>query len=317
MKRALMGAGVALCLLSAAMPARAQTGTARGKVVDEKGEGVAEVKVSVDYQGDVKRHFETKSNKKGEFTQVGLQPGVYRFTPAKDGYQAAPVDIKINLGDPTIVPDLKLVPKGAAGPAGAGGGGGDKSLGELKASVDKAIQLTNAGNFDEAEAIYKDAIAKNPQMPQLYNNLAVLYLMKKDNASAEANFRKALEARPDYPEALVGLTRLYLGTGQRDKANEVVSQALKNSPEDAQLNLQAGIVYFDAGRTDDAAAALKKAQSLDPSLAEAYFYLGSIAVGQGKTDECIANMEKYLSMSPTNRQNIQTAQGLIAALKKK
>ena len=96
-----------------------------------------------------------------------------------------------------------------------------------------------------------------------------------------------------------------------------MNEALKTSPDDAQLNLQAGIAYFDAGKPEEAAAALKKAQSLDASNPESYYYLGSIAVSQGKTDECVAYMEKYLSMSPANKQNVQTAQGLIAALKKK
>ena len=44
---------------------------------------------------------------------------------------------------------------------------------------------------------------------------------------------------------------------------------------------------------------------------------GTIALNQGKTDECIAQLEKYVSMNPKNAANLQTAQGLLAALKKK
>ena len=36
-----------------------------------------------------------------------------------------------------------------------------------------------------------------------------------------------------------------------------------------------------------------------------------------ETDECVARLEKYLSMDPKSEQNKATAQGLIAALKKK
>ena len=54
----------------------------------------------------------------------------------------------------------------------------------------------------------------------------------------------------------------------------------------------------------------------DPTNAEPYYYLGTIAVGQNKTAECIAHLEKYLSLNPQNAQNVATAKGLIAALKK-
>ena len=41
----------------------------------------------IEFQGGVTRKFEVKTNKKGEFMQVGMQPGSYKFTVSKEGYQ--------------------------------------------------------------------------------------------------------------------------------------------------------------------------------------------------------------------------------------
>ena len=60
--------------------------------------------VSLDFQGGVTRKFDTKTNKKGEFTQVGLVPGGYRITASKDGFDGTYVDTRVGLGEPTSFP---------------------------------------------------------------------------------------------------------------------------------------------------------------------------------------------------------------------
>ena len=66
-------AGLSLAL---AVPAAAQsTGMIKGVVKDAQGQPVDGAKVSIDMTEGVSRHFETKSNKKGEFIQIGLQGG--------------------------------------------------------------------------------------------------------------------------------------------------------------------------------------------------------------------------------------------------
>ena len=61
-------------------PAFAQ-GIVKGKVVDEKGQPVADAKVTI---AGPARNAETKTNNRGEFVQVGLQSGRYTVTVSKD-----------------------------------------------------------------------------------------------------------------------------------------------------------------------------------------------------------------------------------------
>ena len=311
MKRLMLMGGVLASLFLAVAPASAQTGAARGKVLDEKGQPLIDAKIEIDFQGGLNRKLETKTNKKGEFTQVGLSPGQYRITASKEGYQGGYVDTRISLGDPTQIPDFKLVPKSVAAAA-AGGGGADA---ELQGLFQKAVELTQAGKLDEAETAYKDILAKNPTIPAVHYNLGVVYTQKKDWANAEAAYTKALEVKPGYSEATSALVRVYNESGQGDKALALLSQAGNESDPKVQFNL--GVTQLNAQRLTEAEAAFKKVETLDPTNAEVHYYLGTIALNQGKSDVAIQRLEKYLSMSPQNTQNVAKAQGLLQALKPK
>jgi len=307
MKRALAAAGLLLGLALLAAPARAQTGTARGKVVDAEGKPVVDAKVLIEFQGGINRKFETKTSKKGEYMQVGMQPGPYRMTASKEGFQPAAVDCHIALGDATVVPDLKL----AAGAAGAGA-----TQDDLRKEFQAALALTTAQKYDEAEAAYKAMLAKNPDVPELYQNLGYIYQQKKDLPAAEAAYLKALELKPGSTEVSGALARVYQDMGQPAKAMAVVEKATGDNPTDAKAQFTRGIFLLNSNQTEPAVKAFEAAIAADPNMAEAYFRLGTQQISLGKIPEAIANLEKYLSLNPSEAANVATAQGLIKALKK-
>jgi tetratricopeptide (TPR) repeat protein len=308
----LAGAVLAAAICLPAHEASAQTGTARGKVVDDKGQGVPEAAILLEYQGPMTRKFETKTNKKGEFTQVGMAPGPYKVTATKDGYQGTFLETRIALGEPTYLPDMKLLPRAVAQAAAAAS---DKGLQELKGGFEKANALMEAGQLDQAEAEFRALIAKNPDIPQLQHNLAVVLTRKKDMAGAEAAYLKLLETRPDYTDAYAGLTNLYLSSGQPDKAVEALTKAAAARPDDAKIQYQLGYALFNASQYEPAEAAFKKAAAADAANAEVYYYLGTIALTTSRNAECAQHLEKYLSMNPTNAQNKAVAPGLLQACK--
>jgi tetratricopeptide (TPR) repeat protein len=313
MKRLLVAGGLLVSLSLLGTEARAQTGTARGKVLDEKGQAVTDAKVLLEFMGGVTRKYETKTNKKGEFTQVGMPPGNYKVTITKEGFQGQALEHRIALGEPTYLPDVKLLTTAAAVAA----GGADPAMEELKAAFKKAIELTQAGKLDEAEAAYKDVIAKNASIPEAHYNLGYVQSQKKDWTGAEASFQKALELRPEYGEASVALAKVYQDSGQPDKAMAQMSKAAEANTGDAKVQFNLGIFHLNAGKSEEASAAFQKALTIDPNMAEAHFHLGTLAVGQNDIPGAVEHLEKYLAANPQNAQNVATAQGLLQALKKK
>ncbi len=234
MKRALIAAGLLLGIGLLAPPAQAQTGTARGKVLDAQGQPVADAKVTIEYQGGITRKFEVKTNKKGEYMQVGMQPGPYRFTASKDGYQPAVIEFRIALGDPTEVPAFKLLTAAQAGQQPG------SPQAELRASFLKAVELQSAGKLDEAEAAYKAILEKTPDVPEVYQNLGGVYAAKKDFPAAETALLKALELRPDSADIATQLAKLYQDNGQPEKAMEIMAKSAGVEPGRRQGPVQPG-----------------------------------------------------------------------------
>ncbi len=310
MKRALIAAGLLLAAGLLAAPAQAQTGTARGKVFDAQGQPLQDVKVLIEFQGGITRKFETKTNKKGEYMQVGMQPGPYRFTASKEGFQPGVVEFRITLGDPTAIPDFKLNTQAQA----AQQPGSEAAL--LRESFQKAVALQSAGQLAEAEAAYKAIIEKNPDIPEVYQNLGTIYGLKKDVPAAEAAFLKGLELRPDSADISTQLAKLYQENGQADKAMAVMEKSAGANPTDAKAQFNRGIFLLNSYKNEEAITAFEAAIKADPGMTEAYFRLGALMVGQGKIPEAISNLEKYLSLNPTDAQNTATAQGLLKAMKK-
>ena len=309
MKRAFIAGGLLLSLALLPAPVGAQGGTAKGKVVDSEGNGVAEATVLVQFTGEMSRKYELTTSKSGDYVQVALYPGPYRFAASKEGYQPNFVDHRVQFGDPTQIPDIALksmddIAKEQGRPTEA-----------LKGKFAKAVELTNAGGFDEAEVLFKEILEEVPNIPEVYQNLAFIYAHRKDWVAAEASCLKSLELRPGDPETTTRLVQIYVKSGQQAKAEELVNQAAGENPEDAAAQFNRAVLLVNSGDLEEAISAFEAALAADPSMAEAHYHLGTLLVGQNEVPEAIGHLETYLSMDPQNEQNIATANGLIAALK--
>src|SRR6185295_16445532 len=112
--------------LALVSPALAQsTGMVRGVVKDAAGKPVEGAKVSIDADSN-NRHFDTKTDKKGEFLQIGLAPG------------GSMVTVRIAAGNP-----ITLVLGGGA--PGASPEAAEKSA-ALKKSFEEGVTASRAGN---------------------------------------------------------------------------------------------------------------------------------------------------------------------------
>src|SRR5215831_16218321 len=108
--RLALAALASVVVLASVVPAAAQ-GMITGKVVDAKGEPVADAKITIEQTDGVTRKFETKSDKKGEFIQIGLQSSSFKVTAeAKEGTASATT--RVSQRGPSSV---KLVIGGGAG----------------------------------------------------------------------------------------------------------------------------------------------------------------------------------------------------------
>jgi predicted Zn-dependent protease len=299
-------AGLALLAPS---PARAQTGGIRGKVIDETGQPVEKSVVTIESL-HVSRKTQVKTNKKGEYGMIGLPPGPYRLTATKDGYQPASEDFNVVIGDSAPAPDLQIVSleaiARAVGP----------SEEALRQKFGKAVELLRAGQYAEAETIFRELVEAQPQVPEFHQNLAFAYAHEQKWPEAEASYRKALELKPGDAVLITGLAGVYEDSGEVDKAGALLDEAIEKDPSNASLQYERGLLLVKAQKTDEAAEAFEKALAADPSLNDAHYYLGTLLVNQGKVPEAIEQLEAFLAASPGDTPYAETAKKLLAALKK-
>src|SRR5262245_42839026 len=280
--RLLWLAGVALLALSIASPAAAQsTGMVKGVVKDAQGQPVDGAKVSIDMTEGVNRHFETKSNKKGEFVQIGLPPGSYTVTAEKDKVTSNPAPARVSVGRPA---EIVVV-------IGAGGAAGSKEnaakVAELKKAFDEGIAASQAGNHDAAIAAFERAATINPNCFDCYYNIGYMNTQKKDYDKAEAAYKKAIELKADYAEAYNGLANIYnlqrkfdLAAEASKKASEMAGPATAGGGGNADAMYNQGVILWNAGKIADAKKQFEAAVAANPNHAEAHYQLGMALVNE-------------------------------------
>jgi tetratricopeptide (TPR) repeat protein len=217
--------------LVAAVPAFAQsTGMVKGVVNDDKGQPVADAKVTIEMNGGTGRKFETKTNKKGEYIQIGLASGSYKVVAEKDKLGSAPATVTVR-ANTTQEANLMLAMASAS------------AANEVKAKnaaitkvFDEGVALSNAGQHDQAIAKFNEAIAIIPTCYNCYNNIAFSYTAKKDYASAETAYKKSIEVKPDDAAAYVGLAGIYFNTGKAADAKPLVEKAVSIDPSNSDAH---------------------------------------------------------------------------------
>ena len=292
-------------MLLLAAPASAQTGLIKGKVVDADNKPVPEVAVTVEFIDGVNRKLATKSDKRGEFVQLGLPSGAYRVvaTDPKLGTGGAEVRVRVgNTSDVTI--KLSPLPPGA-----------DPKLAKLKVAFDEGVAASRASNFDLSISKFQEALAIQPVCAECYFNIGFAYLQKKDEKQAEENWKKGLEQKPDHAETLTALATLYNNQKRFDEAAAISAKAAASAPAgNADAVYNQGIILWNAGKTSEARVKFEEAVKADPKHADARFQLGMANLNEGKLPEAIAAFEEYLKMAPTGTFAAQ-AKAMLAQLK--
>src|SRR5262245_28672230 len=136
--------------LAMALPAAAQsTGMIKGVVVDDKGQPVENAKVVIEMTGGTGRRFETKTNKKGEYIQIGLNPGPYKVTAEKEKLGSQPVNINVRVSAQATA-NLMIGMVASAEAAAKGE--------ELKKIFTEGVALSSAGKHAEAVEKFNAAV---------------------------------------------------------------------------------------------------------------------------------------------------------------
>jgi tetratricopeptide (TPR) repeat protein len=298
-----------LCAVAVA-PALAQS-VVRGKVVDAQGKPVPDATVTFEAT-DANRKTATKTDKNGDFLQVGLASGGYSVTAAKDKVGTQTLKLQVRQG-PNQPMNFTLS-------ASSGVSAEDKATAAaVQASAGAAVEAMKAGRHDEAIAKFQEVIAKIPTCQDCYYNIGVSQMAKQQYAEAEASFKKVLELKPDSADAYTALANLYNSQKKFDLAAEASANAAKYAAPsggagggNAEASYNQGVILFNAGKFAEARTQFEAATKADPNHALAQYQLGMTSLNLGQIPEAVAALEAYLKVDPNGPKAAEVKSALPA-----
>jgi tetratricopeptide (TPR) repeat protein len=312
-------AGAFLVALALCAPAQAQsTGMVKGKVLDQQGQPVDGATVAIEFIDGMNRKYEVKTNKKGEFIQIGLTPGNYRVTASKEKVGVQSFDVRVRLGATAEV-NFQLAPGGQAPLSKEE----TAKLQAFKTEFDAGVTASNAGDHDGAIAKYTAALALRSDCYACQYNIGGSLLAKKEYDQAEAAFKKAIEMKPDSAEPYNALANVYNAQKKFELAAEMTSEATKRTeaqglsaaPGNPDQLFNQGVIFWNAGKIADAKKQFEEAIALKPDHAEAHYWVGLGPLNEGKLPDAAEHFEEYLKLAPDG-QYATTAKGVLSQIKK-
>jgi tetratricopeptide (TPR) repeat protein len=305
-------------------PVSAQaTGTVKGTAKNMDGTPIAGANVEW-ANTDNGRKYNLKTNKKGEYFSLGIEPGKYKVTLTQDGKQLDQVgNFPVGLDEAVLDFDLKKSQAEAAQQKGispeqlkqmqeaqaknAKEVDTVKSLNEKLAAANQAMQT---GDFESAVTTLNQATQIDPSRDLLWARLGDANLgagpKQTDTTEKAKRFgdavtdyqkaidlkKKAMEGGPK-PEDSKYLAAYYNNLGQAQARTGQIDDSVKSYDQAAQLNpagaaqyyYNQGAVLTNTGKVDEANAAFDKSIAADPTKAEAYYQKGVNLINKATTDK--------------------------------
>jgi predicted O-linked N-acetylglucosamine transferase (SPINDLY family) len=161
-----------------------------------------------------------------------------------------------------------------------------------------AVALRHGGRLDEAEATYRDVIARCPDYAEAHYNLANLLQMRGLREEPAAAYRTAIALRPDYADAHYNLANLLRDAGMPGDAVPHYQKAVALRPDHSDAHNNLGCALLTLERDDEAIACFRRAVLAKPDNAAAMINEGKALARLGELDIAIAAFKRALVIAP-------------------
>lgn len=168
---------------------------------------------------------------------------------------------------------------------------------------ERAHQLYNEGQYDEALDVLKEGLGLYPNSVELHIGVGYAYHAREEYAWARRSFEEALVLDPDHEDALAGLGETLLKFGQPGKAIKSFQHTLElGYQDDVELMLQIGRALFREGLIEESKQFFEIAAQQTPDAAEAISCIGYAEHRLGNDDSAIATLRRALQMDPDHTE---------------
>jgi tetratricopeptide (TPR) repeat protein len=154
-----------------------------------------------------------------------------------------------------------------------------------------AAQMMTRLEFEEmADAQLRQAIAKDPRLPQAHDLLAQAAIFRGRLEEARALLEKELEVNPGNAMALYRLGDTYVRESRWDEGIQALQKSLWLSPYFSGTYILLGKAYLKKGQPATAEGMLRRAIEYDPNNRAAHYLLGQVLQQSGRAEEARAEL---------------------------
>jgi Tfp pilus assembly protein PilF len=313
-----LAAGAAILLLLAGLAmAQAGRGTGRmnGVVLDPAGKPVPGAKVTAVYTRSGGSTFETTTDKKGEFTFMGVGTGGWDVTVNAKGY--LPVTQRITTSQ------LERNPKYTIQLQKKAEGTGIVQDEATFQTLEEGNNFYKEGKYDTALLMYEEFLGKNPGAYQVLLNIGDCYREKGDYDKAMESYNKLIEqAASDQTmgknmaaKGLAAIGLCYLKQDKLAEAQDYFKKSIDMAPQDEALPYNVAEICFSNGQIDDAIKYFELAIQIKPDWPDPYYRVAYAYLNKGDTAKAAENLEKFIKLEPDTDRTAQ-AKSILEAIKK-
>jgi tetratricopeptide (TPR) repeat protein len=161
-----------------------------------------------------------------------------------------------------------------------------------------AIQYQQAGQWSQAEQLYRQIVAADPRHAEAWRRLGSVCSAVGNRVEASLSLQNAVAIHPGYAEAHNELGILRAQNGELDAAVAYFREASRLAPQFADPCNNLGVVLGMQGKYAEAEAAFQQALGIRPDNAEAYNNLGKLYLDRGQPAAAMGSYQQALRVKP-------------------
>jgi tetratricopeptide (TPR) repeat protein len=163
----------------------------------------------------------------------------------------------------------------------------------------EARRRLSAGQFAEAEPIYRQLLAAAPQVPPLWQEMGIVHLQSARPEQARECLEKAVALEPHNPAHYGNLGIAYRALKRYDDAATAFRRAIADQPTPPMFS-NLGLALKDGGRTEEALEAFNQALSIRPDYATALFNRANLLLELGRLLEAKSDYARVVALNPAD-----------------
>jgi tetratricopeptide (TPR) repeat protein len=161
-------------------------------------------------------------------------------------------------------------------------------------------------NYEDGLKAAAAAIARHPQVPELYHQRAILYSLRNQFTPAEQDFRRALALDPKNDGHAIGLTVALMSGDRLEEARELLASLVGGSRQYLAWYLYADVLIRlgaapGSARERSAFDALNRALELNPKHADSRLARARLWKAAGRLGEAAAELRLGVEAEPGHR----------------